>query len=235
MAEYFCRADGAAANKAAAVGPANNAANCMTFAVHNADVFSPGDNINISDQGGVFNEILVPPSSGNAANPITYIKVTGETPVISGSDNEAGPSYERSECIDIDGKSYITIDGIEWRYCGGVGVADGEGCVLSNGCTNVIIQNCNGHHNKNEALKLYDTCTAQSIGNEFHDNLDSDMSQHDATILYSTNDELYDSPRGIENIGTSKIYVDNLDAHGHTASAIDMAANTAYIEIRLLT
>jgi len=231
MAEYFCRADGTAVNKAAAIGPASNAANCMTFAVHNAETFSPGDIIYLSDQGGNFEEILVPPSSGSNGSPITYIKETGETPVISGSDTEATPSYERSECVDIDSKSYITIDGIEFRYSGGVGVVDGEGCRLSNASKGIVIQNCHGHHHKNEALKLHDTCEAESIGNEFHNNIDSDISQHDDSILYSTNDELYDSPRGIENIGASKCYVDGLDAHGHTVYAIQLYLGTAYIKI----
>jgi hypothetical protein len=40
MATYFLRADGTAANKAAATGPASDATKCMSLATHNAETFA---------------------------------------------------------------------------------------------------------------------------------------------------------------------------------------------------
>ena len=72
---YYMRADGAAANKAAATGPETDAAKCMDISKHNSETFSPGDMIIVSDDGGDYATVSVqlnPPSSGSAGLPITY-------------------------------------------------------------------------------------------------------------------------------------------------------------------
>jgi hypothetical protein len=73
MANYSVRADGTAANKAAALdGDKTVASECMNVSVHNGETFSAGDNINIWSNGGVYRSQITPPSSGSSGNRITY-------------------------------------------------------------------------------------------------------------------------------------------------------------------
>lgn len=83
MATYYMRADGTAANKAAATGPTSSAAACMSMATHNAETLAAGDTIILSDVGGDYvNTILTPPTTGSSGSPIRY---TGAgSPVVSG-------------------------------------------------------------------------------------------------------------------------------------------------------
>jgi len=53
-ATYCMRADGTAPDAAHATGPASDPSKCMNIWVHNISAFSPGDNINVSDAGGVY-------------------------------------------------------------------------------------------------------------------------------------------------------------------------------------
>src|ERR1019366_5663681 len=80
---YCMRADGSAANKAAATS-CSAASTAMSITTHNAATFSPGDIINVSDAGGAYRgTTLTVPSSGSSGNPITY-QASG-SPVLSGS------------------------------------------------------------------------------------------------------------------------------------------------------
>jgi hypothetical protein len=81
------RADGTAANKAAAEdGDPSVAGECMSVATHNAETFSAGDVISLADDGGDYRAILTPPSSGSIGSPITYQKYSGDTPVVNGAE-----------------------------------------------------------------------------------------------------------------------------------------------------
>lgn len=86
MTTYFLRADGTAANKAAATGPGSTQANCMNVAVHNGETFSAGDNIVICDDGGIIRGQITVPSAGSSGNPITYRAENGDMPVVCGAD-----------------------------------------------------------------------------------------------------------------------------------------------------
>ncbi len=91
-ATYFLRADGTAANKAAATLGAS-ASTAMSVATHNSQTFIPGDIIYLSDKGGTYKLVgiagsavgIVAPSSGDDGYPIVYKNVPGETPVIDTS------------------------------------------------------------------------------------------------------------------------------------------------------
>lgn len=82
MATYYMRADGTAADKAAAVGPATDPTKCMNVTVHNAETFS-ADTIVVSDAGGIYRAKIVPPSDS-----VTYI-ASGD-PTFYGSNNYSG-------------------------------------------------------------------------------------------------------------------------------------------------
>ena len=85
MATYYIRADGTAANKAAAGGPGSSRSACMSPNTHDGETFSAGDVIRIADDGGVIRDNLTPPSSGSSGNPITYEAESVDTPIISGA------------------------------------------------------------------------------------------------------------------------------------------------------
>jgi len=80
MTVYYLRADGTAANKAAATGPTSDASKCMSIATHNSETFSAGDVLRFSDKGGQFTAQLYMPSSGDVGNPIIYEPAPGEEP-----------------------------------------------------------------------------------------------------------------------------------------------------------
>lgn len=80
---YYVRADGTAANKAAATSDAS-ASTSMSITTHNGETFSPGDTIVVSDIGGVYRgTTLNTPSSGTTGLPIRY-EASG-TPDMRGS------------------------------------------------------------------------------------------------------------------------------------------------------
>jgi len=84
-ATYYMRADGTAANKAAATGPCSVVANCMSIATHDADTYSADDIIVVCDDGGTYRDQMDIPSSGTSGHPITYQAESGGSPVISGA------------------------------------------------------------------------------------------------------------------------------------------------------
>ena len=84
--EYYMRADGTAANKAAATGPCGTVGNCMNMTVHNGETFSGDDIIYLCDDGGVYRAQMTVPSSGTDGHVITYAEATGDSPIIDGSD-----------------------------------------------------------------------------------------------------------------------------------------------------
>ena len=75
------RADGSAANKAAATSDAA-AATSMSRAVHNGETFSAGDTVVISDAGEEYGGGIIPPSSGTLGNKINY--TASGTPIANG-------------------------------------------------------------------------------------------------------------------------------------------------------
>lgn len=132
MAEYYMRADGTAANKAAATGPASDASKCMSIATHNGETFSGGDIINISSQGGTYTTILAIPSSGSSGNPIIYQAISGETPIFDMGGLE-------TDCITVQNKSYLTFDGLTLKDPTARSIYIS---VLNSTISNFIIQNC---------------------------------------------------------------------------------------------
>ena len=76
-ATYYLRADGTAANKAAATG-CSAASTAMSIATHNSETFSAGDECHLCDDGGTYRATLIPPSSGSSDNVITYQAASGD-------------------------------------------------------------------------------------------------------------------------------------------------------------
>lgn len=114
MAIYYMRADGTAANLAAAVGPASDASKCMSLATYNAEAagsFSPGDIIRISSQGGDFDctsSNVVIKISGTSGNLFVFMNEPGESPIFDAHQT-------RAHCLYSTGKSYITLEGLTFK------------------------------------------------------------------------------------------------------------------------
>ena len=104
-ATYYMRADGSvtSANKANATG-CGATSTALNVSNHNSATFAPGDTIYLCDAGGNYTTALIPPTSGSAGNPITYINAPGSSPTINIASNTLN--------FYINGKSYINLSNI---------------------------------------------------------------------------------------------------------------------------
>jgi len=147
MASYYVRADGAAANKAAAIGPDTNPGACMSLATCNTESagFSAGDIIYISAKGGEFSDRIIPLVSGLVGNPIQYIGI--DKPIINGNGVHT---------LRISARNYIDFFGI---------IFNGVFSYLSN-TTNININYCILKNGTNAFGNLYlDTNAAVRLNN----------------------------------------------------------------------
>lgn len=125
-ATYYMRADGTASNKMEATA-CSSAANAMSIATHNSQIFTSDDIIYLCNDGGDYTSILIPPSSGTDGHQITYENVPNEVVTFSGSS---------AQSILFSGtKNYITISGLIFANTG-------ANNILANGSiTGVVINN----------------------------------------------------------------------------------------------
>ncbi len=123
MTTYYMRADGTAANKAAATSDAA-ASTSLDVTGHNAETFSAGDVIVVSDAGGIYrlgtgSNPLIVPSSGSSGNPITYQAAGnlagGGVPVMTCSDLITGWTVDSGDrwqaTVTIDPINSVYLDG----------------------------------------------------------------------------------------------------------------------------
>lgn len=124
MTTYYMRADGSAANKAAATsdGAANTS---MDVTVHNGETFSAGDIITVSDAGGNYTAMIQPPSAGSSGSPITYMG--------SGTPTLAGVIATAFRIIAA--KNYISIDGLTFSGWTGRGI-------YNTNALGTVVRNC---------------------------------------------------------------------------------------------
>jgi hypothetical protein len=92
---YYLRADGTAANKAAATS-GSSPSTAMSVTTHNSETFEAGDHIRLGDTGGTYKKSIIAPSSGKDGHPIVYEAAPGQHPVIDltmdiGTGGWAGP------------------------------------------------------------------------------------------------------------------------------------------------
>jgi len=126
------------------------------------DIGTPGagDTLYLRDDDGDYEETLTVPSSGSADNPITYAAATGESPVINSNNI-------RANGILIDGKDYITIDGIHATK------ATSSNLLIDNDSDNNIIKNCIFSYSENFGMRAdhfnIDNLLVQS--NEAYENM----------------------------------------------------------------
>jgi hypothetical protein len=127
---YYLRADGTAANKAAATGPPSDASKCMSVATHNSQTFSDGDIIKLGDKGGNYTSQLIPPSSGSSVG-ITYTRADGESPLIDAgrryTNNWIGPDGNGVYyCLQVDYPFMIYEDGLPLKKASDAACSNGR-------------------------------------------------------------------------------------------------------------
>ena len=133
MTIYYVRADGSAANFAAATGPTTDATKCVNMSKANAaSGLSAGSTLLFSDKGGDYTTQLKPAHAGPAS--ITYKNAPGETPVIDVAADHcirdgfgAGGSWSQAG---------LTFDGFTLKAHG-----TNQPFHVGNGTTNLTVKN----------------------------------------------------------------------------------------------
>jgi hypothetical protein len=113
MASYTLRADGTAANKAAALdGDPAVVSECMSITTAIGETYSPGDFLYLeSANGGDYRTRLDPPSSGDSNSPITIRNYPGHTPILKGSYDLTSATYKWTESPAKAGEYYCELAG----------------------------------------------------------------------------------------------------------------------------
>lgn len=219
-AQYYARADGTAANIGAATGPTTDATKCMNATVFNAASFPSRDTTNFSDKGGVYLTMIIPPTAG-----ITIRAATGESPIISGSDNEGTPSYDRNQGIWIQVDS-VTIDGFEVRYCGADNIWVGY---TTKG---TIIKNCFSHHCQYDGIKGANTANFNILSTTVSLNGDDGVSLHDSAycgIDYSFLDT--NGTDGLHNVMATDCDINNTSIIGNVVAGIHIGGHASVVAV----
>lgn len=110
-----------------------------------ANTVKQGDTVTI--KGGTYKERVTLQSSGSANNYITFTNYPGEVVTIDGSGIDWG--YDWSSLFNLNSQHYIQLTGlkvINSRWFGLGSVPD------SNGCENIIIQNCSIYNTKGSGI-----------------------------------------------------------------------------------
>ena len=113
-----------------------------------ADNVKPGDHVYIRE--GVYKERVSLSSSGSEGEYITFENYPGENVVIDGADKTWG--YDWGCLFNLNGQKYIKVIGLKvinsvWA---GIGYeADSEGC------QNIIIQNCSTYNTKSSGIAFF--------------------------------------------------------------------------------
>lgn len=100
-----------------------------------AEVAIAGDVVIIKSGTYLPTSKITPVNSGTATNPITYFSEVKNEAIIDGSNSTNGTSTDRRGLFDINGKSWIVIDGIKVinsKFWG----------IMASGSSNITTKNC---------------------------------------------------------------------------------------------
>ncbi len=201
-----------------------------------AGAAAAGDTVYI--KAGTYHEILAPQHSGTADKPITFAAAPGESAIIDG---EAGKAGDFGGLVDIVGKSYITIEGLQivnspffgirvqdsqyvtirnnqtdFTYSSGVYV-DGSRHVLIDG--NDIQRACHGvggsppHFTPNEHLTIRNTSDFEVMNNRVHNSfvIDGEIRGKEGINIKSGSASGSVHHNIVNGIDRTGIYVDGYD------------------------
>jgi parallel beta-helix repeat protein len=188
-----------------------------TIADINVCTFSAGDSI-LFRKGQTWAEQLTTPSSGSAGLPITFGAYgNGNDPIIDGEDT-------RDNCINSNGKDYVTIDGIDLTQAGNVN--QGVVFILS-GSNNFTVQYCSIHDGLGYGVIFNWDAGASNIvdGNAIYNNAKNGISSyiHSASTLgnetYIKNNTVYNNLRDGIHIRAHYWIVENNEVYDNGSLA----------------
>lgn len=108
------------------------------------DVAKAGDKVYI--RKGTYNEQLTVKTSGTKDSPIRISNYNNETVKVDGSNKSSKNSYGSIALLSIINKSYITIEGIEFRNLSTTGTSVVHGITVMGYGDGVTIKNCKIHN-----------------------------------------------------------------------------------------
>jgi parallel beta-helix repeat protein len=156
-AVYYVRPDGDDANP----GTADTPSGAWRTIQKAANAMVPGDTVMVA--GGTYYETIVPSNGGNALDRITY-KANGDV-IIDGQNT-------RSRAFNVQGKSYLTIDGFEFTNHPDTGGYDAT--VYFAESNFIEIRNCIFHDTGRDGIGLHAGSSDGRIENNLFYNIDDD-------------------------------------------------------------
>jgi hypothetical protein len=195
----FLRQDGTATNKAAAVGPVDDASKCMNLTVHNSlvDNLLPDDEIIISNRGGEFDcssILLACPDSGLLTQPIIYQGEENHIPVFNAHDIGG-------ICLDSGSLDHIIFNDLILK--------DATSSVVLNDGTSVglIYNRCKFSGSGDQNTQNIDTVEVTYNDCETFDAADDGHSIHDNAKVILNGGRVYDNAQGINSTSTGNAFI----------------------------
>jgi hypothetical protein len=214
------RADGTAANKAAAVGPSTDATASMNVTTFNAQTFSDNDIVIFSSRGGAFNNVaVVIPSGGSTfANRIIY---KGE------SDFE--PTFDGQNTTDVimkvSSKNNLEIQAMTFTRPVTSGFEVGG---TSDG---VIVSDIVSTYSGNQSFQNLDTASTTYRNITGSNSVDDGFSMHDSSRANIFNGTFENDDQNINTIKGTTLYAENITIRGCSHQCIYLVNTYGTAEI----
>ncbi|UCH95962.1 MAG: right-handed parallel beta-helix repeat-containing protein [Candidatus Aminicenantes bacterium] len=112
-------------------------------------------------KAGTYNERVIPKNSGTAGNYITYTAYANDEVIIDGSGINL--PYDWGGLVDISGKSYIKISGLQIKNAG---PNDNNPGILVDNCSYIIIENNYTYNTTSSGIGVWDSNNITIDNNE---------------------------------------------------------------------
>ena len=209
-ATYYVRADGAAANKAAATSPEASGTS-MSVATFNGEAFSDNDVVVFSSKGGLFTTTAaVIPSSGTSGNEIEYKGEPGYLPTFRTTGTTGFTVDEISHIVLRD----LAVDGVNTT----------NNFLFSGAGTNIVTHNLSAFNSGNQCYQHLETVSVTHNNLYAENGSDDCISAHDSATVVVNRGLIREFLDGINWVGTPTITLNDvyvLSPRGSTANPFD--------------
>ena len=200
-ATYYVRADGTAANKAAAIGPTTEAVACMSMTTFNAQAYSDGDIIIFSNRGGDFVVSLIVPTGGSSADSkITYQGETDYRPKIDAENT-------RFSCISNTAKNYVLVKNFEVTRPTDSGV-------YTTNAVGVVYEDILSTYSGNQAFQNIGTASVNYNNITGTNCVDDGFSMHDNTVAVINGATFTDNNQHVNIVSNANLTANNVTISG---------------------
>jgi len=216
MSTYYVRADGSAANKAAATS-SDAASTSMNVTVFNGETFSADDVIIFSNKGGNFTTTTVTiPSAGTSGHPIIYKGETDYIPVWTSGYWTIQQSYVHIEAIRSEGAVASNFD---FRGTDKVGITTKD--LIAKNSINQSYQH------EDNVIVVHENLYAEGAADE-------GISLHDTANVTVNGGQIVDCVSGAEwggDTGTNTVTLNDvtITGIGATGKSLSWGASTAHV------